>query len=115
MSPSSLWLCSTTSDVPVTMKVEDSDILFSNGDNGGNGNASSQLDFPGTKVKEEIYENSVDDLDHVVLKERQRMLLARYFMLTVDFFFLFVGAIKHTFSLFSIYPLQFCFLKCHLK
>lgn len=79
MNPSSLWLCSTTSDVPVTMKVEDSDILFSNGDNVGNGNASSQLDFPGPKVKEEIYENSVDELDHVVLKERQRMLLARRF------------------------------------
>lgn len=110
MNPSSLWLCSTTSDVPVTMKVEDSDILFSNGDNVGNGNASSQLDFPGPKVKEEIYENSVDDLDHVVLKERQRMLLARYFMLTVDFLSL-------CWSYFSIYylPSSVLFLKMPLE
>jgi hypothetical protein len=78
---SSLSPSSTICDVPVTMKVEDSEILLSNVDNGGDGNASFQLDFPAMKVKEEIYESIVDELDHVVLKERQRMLLARYFSL----------------------------------
>jgi hypothetical protein len=63
------------------MKVEDSEILLSNVANGGNGNASFQLDFPAMEVKDEIYESIVDELDHVVLKERQRMLLARYFSL----------------------------------
>ncbi|KAK2376847.1 hypothetical protein QL285_077596 [Trifolium repens] len=74
VNTSSLSPSSTICDVPVTMKVEDSKILLSNG---GNGNASFQLDFPAMKVKEEIYESIVDELDHVVLKERQRMLLAR--------------------------------------
>jgi hypothetical protein len=63
------------------MKVEDSEILLSNVANGGNGNASFQLDFPAMEVKDEIYESIVDELDHVVLKERQKMLLARYFSL----------------------------------
>lgn len=75
---STLRQCSTICDVLVT-KVEDSEILLSSVDNGGSGNASFQLDFPILKAKEETYEDSVDDLDHVVLKERQRMLLARYF------------------------------------
>ncbi|CAK8538022.1 unnamed protein product [Lathyrus sativus] len=75
-STSSLRKCSTICDVLDT-EVEDSETLLSSVDNGGNGNASFQLDFPILKVKEEIDEGSVDDLDHVVLKERQRMLLAR--------------------------------------
>ncbi|KAL5102163.1 hypothetical protein RYX36_006490 [Vicia faba] len=74
---SSLQQCSTIGDVSVTAKVEDSKILLNSVDNGGNGTASFQLDFPTLKVKEEICEGTVDDLDHVVLKERQRMLLAR--------------------------------------
>lgn len=88
-STSSLRPCSTICDVPVTTKVEDSEILSSSVDNGGNrnGNASFQLDFPTLKVKEEICEGSVDDLDHIVLKERQRILLARYFILIVGFSF----------------------------
>ncbi|XP_045828965.1 uncharacterized protein LOC123920706 isoform X2 [Trifolium pratense] len=77
VNTSSLRPSSTVCDVPVTMKVEDSEILLSNVDNGGNGNTSFQLDFPATKVKEEIHESIVDELDHVVLIERQRMLLAR--------------------------------------
>ncbi|PNX85925.1 hypothetical protein L195_g041999, partial [Trifolium pratense] len=80
VNTSSLRPSSAVCDVPVTTKVEDSEILLSNVDNGGNGNTSFQLDFPATKVKEEIYE-SIDELDHVVLIERQRMLLARYFSL----------------------------------
>ncbi|XP_012568508.1 uncharacterized protein [Cicer arietinum] len=70
-------LCPTICDVPVTVKVEDSEILLNSVDNGGTGNESFQLDFPVLMVKEEIYESNFDDLDHVVLKERQRMLLAR--------------------------------------
>ena len=86
-------------DVPTAIKVEDSDI-----DNGRE--TSLQSDFPAPKVKQEISEDIVDDLDHIVLKERQRMLLARYFMLIVDIF-LWVGAIKHTFlSILYSYKLE---------
>lgn len=70
-------------DVTAAMKVEDSEILSSSVNNGRK--TSLQLDFPAPKVKMEISED-VDDLDHIVLKERQRMLLARYFMLIVDIF-----------------------------
>lgn len=97
-------LCPTICDVPVTVKVEDSEILLNSVDNGGTGNESFQLDFPVLMVKEEIYESNFDDLDHVVLKERQRMLLARYLMFIVDFFPSLVGwAIKHTFCLFNLF------------
>ncbi|CAL0307660.1 unnamed protein product [Lupinus luteus] len=60
-------------DVPASVKVEGSEILLSSVDNGRK--TSLQIDFPGPKVKKEIPED-VDALDHVVLKERQRMLLA---------------------------------------
>ncbi|KAL1308236.1 hypothetical protein HN51_050166 [Arachis hypogaea] len=57
-------------DVPTAAKVEDSDI-----DDGRK--TSLQSDFPALKVKQEISEDIVDDLDHMVLKERLRLLLAR--------------------------------------
>lgn len=81
--------CPRLCNVPATVKV----------DSVVNGrNASLELDFPVLKVKKEIPEGIDDDLDHIVLKERQRMLLARYFMLIVDIFH-FDGAIGHTFCL----------------
>ncbi|XP_019432744.1 PREDICTED: uncharacterized protein LOC109339707 isoform X1 [Lupinus angustifolius] len=61
-------------DVPASVKVEGSEILLSSVDNGRK--TSLQIDFPASKVKKEINED-VDALDHLVLKERQRMLLAR--------------------------------------
>lgn len=48
-----------------------------------NDNTSFHLDFP--ILNEGIYEGSVHDLDHVLVKERQRMLLAWYFILIVSF------------------------------
>ncbi|KAG2391337.1 uncharacterized protein HKW66_Vig0129020 [Vigna angularis] len=54
-----------------TIKVEDYQTPSSSVDK--DGEASIQLDSPTPKVKKEIHE--VDDLDHIVLKERLRMLL----------------------------------------
>ncbi|KAE9615070.1 hypothetical protein Lalb_Chr04g0251401 [Lupinus albus] len=56
------------------LQVEGSEILLSSVDNGKKN--SLQTDFPAAKVKREIPED-VDALDHIVLQERQRMLLAR--------------------------------------
>ncbi|KAG5122792.1 hypothetical protein AAZX31_14G199000 [Glycine max] len=69
--------CPTLSafDGRATIKVEDYEIPSSSVDKGKE--ASIQLDFPIPKVKKEIPEGIVDDLDHIVLKERLRMLLAR--------------------------------------
>ncbi|KAL2317277.1 hypothetical protein Fmac_031153 [Flemingia macrophylla] len=58
-----------------TIKVEDCEIPSCSVDKGGE--SSIQLNFPTPKVKEEIPEGIADDLDHIVLKERLRMLLAR--------------------------------------
>ncbi|KAG4955158.1 hypothetical protein JHK87_040752 [Glycine soja] len=70
--------CPTLSafDGRATIKVEDYEIPSSSVDKGKE--ASIQLDFPIPKVKKEIPEGIVDDLDHIVLKERLRMLLARF-------------------------------------
>ncbi|TKY56699.1 argonaute 4A [Spatholobus suberectus] len=69
--------CPTLSafDGRATIKVEDYEIPSSSVDKGRE--ASIQLDFPTPKVKKEIPEGIVDDLDHIVLKERLRMLLTR--------------------------------------
>ncbi|CAJ1970855.1 unnamed protein product [Sphenostylis stenocarpa] len=61
-----------------TIKVEDYQIPSSSVDKGRE--ASIQLDFPTPKVKKEIPEDMVYDLDHIVLKERLRMLLVGYFV-----------------------------------
>jgi len=67
-----------------TIKVEDYQTPLSSVDKGPE--ASIQLDFPTPKVKKEIPEGNVDDLDHIVLKERLKMLLAGYFMLLFSIF-----------------------------
>ncbi|KAK7385675.1 hypothetical protein VNO78_31460 [Psophocarpus tetragonolobus] len=68
--------CPTLSafDGRATTKVEDYEIPSSSVDKGRE--ACIQLDCPTSKVKNEIPEGIVDDLDHIVLKERLRMLLA---------------------------------------
>ncbi|KAK7276232.1 hypothetical protein RIF29_17369 [Crotalaria pallida] len=71
---SSLPHCSMLCDVPANIKAEDSEIHLISVDNGGK--TSLLLDFPAPEVKREISVD-VDALDHIVLKERQRMLLAR--------------------------------------
>ncbi|XP_061374654.1 uncharacterized protein LOC133316875 [Gastrolobium bilobum] len=65
----------TLCDVTDTLKVEDSEVLSRSVDNCEK--TSLQSVFPAPKVKKEISESIADDLDHIVLKERQRMLLAR--------------------------------------
>ncbi|XP_027332148.1 uncharacterized protein LOC113847328 isoform X2 [Abrus precatorius] len=74
---SSLARCPTLSvyDGVVTIKVEDYEILSNSVDKGRK--TSLQLNFPTTEVKKEIPEGVDDDLDHIVLKKRSRMLLAR--------------------------------------
>nr|KYP42211.1 hypothetical protein KK1_036396 [Cajanus cajan] len=64
------------SDGRVAVKVEDYETPSCSVDKGGE-KAYTQLDIPTLKVKEEIPEGIVDDLDHVVLKERLRVLLDR--------------------------------------
>ncbi|MED6224283.1 hypothetical protein PIB30_082563 [Stylosanthes scabra] len=60
----------THCDVPTAVKIEACDV-----DDGRK--TFLQSDRPAQKVKQEISEDIVDDLDHIVLKERLRMLLAR--------------------------------------
>lgn len=102
--------CPTLSafDGRATIKVEDYEIPSSSVDKGKE--ASIQLDFPIPKVKKEIPEGIVDDLDHIVLKERLRMLLARYFMLIVNVFSL-VGLINILFVFLPSLTLFFKLLK----
>ncbi|KAK4276369.1 hypothetical protein QN277_019326 [Acacia crassicarpa] len=57
------------------MKIEDSESFLSSSENGGKESPQSNLSI--LKVKREIPDDNVDDLDHIVLKERLRMLLAR--------------------------------------
>lgn len=104
--------CRTLRDVPANVKVEDSGVLLSSVDK--DRSASLQLGFPALKVKKEIPEGVVDDLDHLTLKERQRMLLARYLMLIVDICFSWVGLLNILFCvcvcLFTL--LNFVFSTC---
>lgn len=93
--------CSTLSAFVgcATVKVEDYQTPSSSVEK--DREASIQLDSPTPKVKKEIHE--VEDLDHIVLKERLRMLLTGYFMLLFSIFSL-VGLLNiHFFSL----PLTF--------
>jgi len=78
--------CSTLSAFGgcATIKAEDYQTPSSSVDKGRE--ASIQLDSPTPKVKKEIPEGIVDDPDHIVLKERLRMLLAGYFMLLFNIF-----------------------------
>jgi len=83
-----------------TVKVEDYHTPMSSVDNGRK--ACIQLDSPTPKVKMEIPEGIVVDLDHVALKERLRMLLTGYFMLFFNIFCL-VGLLNlHLLSLPSL-------------
>lgn len=68
--------CPTLCDVPASIKIENSDILPCSTENVRK--ASLYSDLSSLKIKNEIPDDNVDDLDHIVLKERQRMLLARY-------------------------------------
>ncbi|MED6114145.1 hypothetical protein PIB30_077479 [Stylosanthes scabra] len=70
INTSSLPQNPTHCDVPTAVKIEDCDV-----DDGRQ--TFLQSDCPAQKVKQEISEDIVDDLDHIVLKERLRMLLAR--------------------------------------
>ncbi|KAF7816329.1 uncharacterized protein G2W53_030298 [Senna tora] len=67
--------CPTLCDAPGVIKTEDSEVILSSIENGRK--SSTQSYFPTLKVKKEVPNDFVDDLDHIVLKERQRMLLAR--------------------------------------
>lgn len=58
------------------MKIEDSESFLSSSENGRKESPQSNLFI--LTVKREIPDDNVDDLDHIVLKERLRMLLARY-------------------------------------
>lgn len=71
----SLPECPTLCDVPGSVKIEESEVLLNSIENG---RKSSQSDSPTVEVKKEIPDGVADDLDHIVLKERRRMLLARY-------------------------------------
>ncbi|XP_054818649.1 uncharacterized protein LOC129318107 isoform X4 [Prosopis cineraria] len=71
----SLPQCSIFCDVPASMKIEDPESFLNSDENGRK--ESCQSNLVTLKVKRLIRDDNDDDLDHVVLKERQRMLLGR--------------------------------------
>lgn len=78
VSVSTLYKNTLLSDDSTEVKVENSDnIALSTLGNGVND--SSGVDAPADKVNNDAPNDLVDDdLDHIVLKERQRMMLKRY-------------------------------------
>lgn len=75
---------STLSVVPATIQVGNSTHLLHPMSMGGGIKSSSGSNFPTIKVENEFFDHIANDqLDHIVLKERQRILLSRCYFLVI--------------------------------